>query len=108
MDGWTLGFWDVVDLALRQIGKGSVWLLMRKPGKGVPGPAYALIGGALVCTLFGGVVGFALSDFSRNMPMVEGAILGGLLGACMGIFLGSFVEAVDDTINDVLRSVSSK
>src|SRR5579862_4279945 len=108
MNQSTLGFWDVVDLSFRWIGKGAVWLLGRKPGEGDESPAYALLGGAVVWSVFGGVVGFGLSGHARNLATLEGAILGCLLGACTGVFFGSLVEAVDDTINGVLRSLNSK
>ena len=107
MNRLALGLWDVVDLSFRWIGKSVVWLLTRK-GRDEEGIVYALIGGALVCTVFGGVAGFGLSGHSRNIATLEGAILGSLLGACLGVFFGSFVEAVDDTINDVLRSLNPK
>jgi hypothetical protein len=108
MNRLTLGFWDIVDLSFRRIGKGAVWLVRRKPGGADAGTAYALIGGALVWTAFGAVVGFGLSGHSRNAATIEGTILGCFLGACMGVFFGSLVEAVDDTIHSVLRTLNMK
>lgn len=108
MNRFTLGFWDVVDLSFRWIGKRAVGILRRNPEGFDEGAAYALIGGALVWTVFGGVVGFGLSGHSRNLATIEGATLGCFLGACTGVFLGALVEAVDDTINQVLRSLNSK
>lgn len=108
MNRWTVGFWDVVDLSLRWIGKSAAWLVTRKSANHDEGAGYALIGGAVLFTILGGLVGLGLSDHSRNIVAVEGAVLGCLLGACVGVFFGSFVEAVDDTINDVLRSLNSK
>lgn len=104
----TLGFWGLVDLSLRWIGKGASWFLIKKSNRGKENAAYAIVGGALVCAVFGGITGFALSDLSRDIATVDGAILGGMLGACAGIFFGTLVEAVDDKINDLLRSLSSK
>jgi len=101
----NFGFWGAVDGSLQWIGKGAAWLLTRRSGSAEEN---AVIGGALVCAVFGGVTGFALSDFSRSMALTLGAVIGGLLGACMGIFFGSFVETVDHTIKDVLSSLNSK
>ena len=108
MNRLTLGFWDIVDLSFRRIGKGAVWLVRRKPGGAEADTAYALLGGALVWMVFGAVVGFGLSGHSWNAATLEGAILGCLLGACTGVFFGSLVEAVDDSIHHLLRSLSSK
>lgn len=104
----TLGFWGIVDLTLRWIGKGVSWFLIKKSERGKENAAYAIIGGALVCAVIGGVIGYALSDLSRDIATLGGTVLGGMLGACAGIFFGSLVEAVDDEINDLLRSLSSK
>lgn len=108
MNRLTLGFWDVVDLSFRRIGRFAVGLLRRKPEGSDADTAYALIGGALVWTVFGAVVGFGLSGHSGNMATLEGTILGCLLGACTGVFFGSLVEAVDNTIHAVLRSLNTK
>lgn len=108
MKGLTFGFWDVVDRTLRWIGKCTTWFLVKRADKGEEDFADALVGGGLVCAVFGGVAGFALSDPSRNIDTSEGVIIGCLLGLCMGIFLGSFVETVDNTIKDLLRSLNSK
>jgi uncharacterized protein YcfJ len=102
---FTLGFWGAVDLFLQWIGKTAAKALTRKSGSAEEN---AVIGGALVCAAFGGVIGFALSDFSRDMAVTAGAVIGGMLGACMGVFFGSFVETVDDTIKNVLASLNSK
>lgn len=108
MNWLTVGFWDIADVSLRWIGRSAVWLLIKNRGTQDGGTAYALIGGALVCTVLGGVTGFGLAGHSYSAATAEGATLGGLLGACMGVFFGSFVEAVDGTIHDVLRSLNSK
>jgi hypothetical protein len=108
MNRLTLGFWDVVDLSFRRIGKSAVWLVRRKPGGADADAGYALVGGALVWMVFGAVVGFGLSGHSWTAATLEGAILGCLLGACTGVFFGSLVEAVDGAINGVLRSLQTK
>lgn len=108
MNRLELGLWDLADVSLRWLGKGAIRLLIRKPISDDEGIAYALLGGALVGIVFGGVAGFGLSDHSQRMVTMEGAILGILLGACTGVFFGSFIEAVDETINDVLRSLKPK
>ena len=107
MNGLALGFWDIVDQALRSIGRGAAWFLMKKVAREEQSVVSAMVGGALVCAVFGAVAGFALSDLSRIATM-EGAIIGGLLGVCMGVFFGTFVETVDGTINDLLSSLNSK
>jgi uncharacterized protein YcfJ len=108
MNRATIGFWDVVDICFRSIGRGAVGQWRRQPRSADEAAGYALIGAGLVWAVFGAVVGFGLSGHSRNMATMEGAILGCFLGACMGVFFGSFVEAVDDTIHSVLRSLNSK
>jgi len=107
MSGLTFGFWDIVDQSLRWIGRSSTRFL-RKPGQEAENVAYVTIGAALVCAAYGGVVGFALSDFSRRITTMDGATIGVLIGACIGVFLGSFVHMVDSKIHDLLRSSNSK
>lgn len=107
MKGLTFGFWDIVDQALRWIGRCTTWFVKRAD-KGEEVSADALVGGALVCAVFGGLVGFALSDPRQNLGTAEGVIIGCLLGVCMGVFLGSFVETVDITIKNLLSSLKSK
>ena len=107
MNGLRFGFWDILDQALRWIGKSSTQFL-RKPGQEAENVAYVTIGAALVCAAYGGVVGFALSDFSRRITTIDGATIGVLIGACIGVFLGSFVHMVDGKIHDLLRSSNSK
>lgn len=102
---FTLGLWGTVDQSLQWIGKGAARLLARRSGSAEEN---AIIGGALVCAVFGGVTGFTLSDFSRSTVVSGGAIIGGLLGACSGVLFGSFVVTVDDTIKHVLASLKSK
>ena len=107
MSGWTFGFWDIVDQSLRWIGRSSTRFL-RKPGQEAENVAYVTIGAALVCAAYGGVVGFALSDFSRRITTMDGATIGVLIGACIGVFLGSIVHLVDSKIHDLLRSLDPK
>ncbi len=101
------GFWDIIDEQLRCIGRGTVWLLLRRHSITDEGGFYTAIGGALVCAVCGGVAGFALSDSAQDMDAIVGTILGSLLGLCMGILFGSIVETVDSTIKDLLRSLNS-
>ena len=105
MNIFTLGLWGTVDQSLQWIGKEAARLLTRRSGSAEEN---AIIGGALVCAVFGGVTGFALSDFSRSTVVSGGAIIGSLLGACSGVLFGSFVVTVDDTIKHVLASLKSK
>ena len=107
MSGLTFGFWDILDQTLRWIGKSATGFL-RKPGQEAENVVYATIGGALVCAVYGGVVGFALSDFSRRITTIDGAAIGVLIGACIGVFLGAFVDMVDSKIHDLLRSSNSE
>ena len=108
MNGLTLGFWDTADQSLQWIGRSAAWLLLRRHSTRDESALCAATGGALVCAVFGGVVGFTLSDSSRDLGAIGRTILGGLLGVCTGMFFGVFVETVDSTIKDLLRSVSSK
>ena len=108
MKGLTRGCWDTIDQCLQWIGRGTARLLLRRQSTTDENVLYAAIGGALVCAVCGGVAGFALSDSSRDMGVIDGTILGGLLGVCIGIMFGSIVETVDSTIKDLLRSLNSK
>jgi len=101
---FTYGFWETVDLSLLYIGKGTARLLTRHSAT-AEDVAYATLGGSLICAFFGAVIGFALSDLSRSMAVIEGASIGLLLGACIGVFFGSFVDAVDEYIRGVLKSL---
>lgn len=103
MSKLTFGFWEIIDRSLRWIGKSATWFL-RKPGQEAENVAYVTIGAALVCAVYGGVVGFALSDFSRRITTIDGATIGVLIGACIGVFFGSFVDIVVGKIHDLLRS----
>ena len=107
MSDFTYGFWGTVDESLQRIGKGAVWLLMRRSVR-AEDIAYAALGGSLLCAILGAVIGFALSDLSRNMATIEGAVIGVLLGACVGVYFGSFAEAVDEYIRGLLRSLKLK
>ncbi len=108
MNGLTCGCWAIADRSLQWIGRCAAWLLFRRHSTEGERALYAAIGGALVCAVLGGVVGFALSDLSREMGAIDGAILGSSLGVCLGILFGSFVDTVDSTIKDLLRSFNSK
>jgi hypothetical protein len=108
MIGLTLGFWEIADQCLQWIGRSAAWLLLRKHFTRDESALCAATGGALICAVYGGVVGFALSDLSREMNAIGGAILGGLLGACLGITVGVSVEALSSTMRDLLRSLGSK
>lgn len=102
------GFWGIFDRNLQWIGRGTARLLLRKHSTTDEGPLDAAIGGALVCAVFGGICGFALSDHSKNITAIDGTILGCLLGLCMGISLGSLVETIHSLIEDLLRSLNPK
>ena len=105
MSVFTLGFWGIVDQSFQWVGKYVSRLLTKRSGSAEEN---AVIGGALVFAICGGIIGFALSDFWRSMAVTLGAIIGGLLGACFGVFFGSLAETVDDTINHFLISLKSK
>jgi hypothetical protein len=98
----AIGLWGTVDQSLQWIGKGATRVLTRRS---CPPEENAIIGGALVCAVFGGVTGFALSDLSRTIGLTGGAVIGGLLGACSGVLFGSFVVTVDDTIKHFMASL---
>jgi hypothetical protein len=108
MIGLTLGFWDIADQSLQWFGRGAAWLLLRKHFTRDESALCAATGGAIVCAVFGGVVGFVLSNLSRTIDVIGGAILGGLLGGCLGIIFGVSVEAVSSTMKGLLRSLDSK
>ncbi len=107
MSAFSHGFWDTADYSLQQIGKGTAWLLTRNAHR-AEDVAYAVLGGSLLCALFGAVTGFVISDLSHDMAALAGAGIGLLLGACVGVFFGSFVEAVDEYIQNVLASIRSR
>jgi len=103
MSGFAYGFWGTLDNSLQYIGRGTARLLVRESDS-AEDAAYAAIGGSLLCAAFGALVGFGVSDLSRNMATIEGAGIGLLLGACVGVFFGSFVETVDEYIRGMLSS----
>ena len=105
MNGLTCGCWAIADRSLQWIGKKAAWPLVRRHPADDESALYAAIGGALICALIGGAVGFGLSDRARD---IGGAMLGSSLGVCLGILFGSFVETVDSTIKDLLRSFNPK
>jgi hypothetical protein len=108
MIGLTLGFWDIADQSLQWIGRSAASHLLRKHFTRDESALCAATGGALVCAVFGGVVGFALSDLSRSINAIGGTILGGLLGISIGFSFGASVETVSSMIKDLLRSLDSK
>ncbi len=108
MEGLTLGFWCIADQSLQWIGRGAAWILLRRQSTRDECTLCAAAGGALLCAVFGGVIGFALSDPSRDISAIAGTTLGGLLGICIGVVFGAFVEMVDSMIKDTLRSLKSK
>ena len=108
MNGLTRGCWDTIDQCLQWIGRGTARLLLRRHSTTDENVLYAAIGGALVFAVCGGVAGFALSESSGGMGVIDGTILGGMLGVCIGIMFGSIVETIDSMIKDLLRSEKSK
>jgi cobalamin biosynthesis protein CobD/CbiB len=108
MNRLTLRPWDSIDQILQWIGRCAAWRPKRSNSTAEESTAYAMTGGALVCAVLCGIVGFVLSDSSRNIDAIDGTILGALLGACIGIMFGSFVETVDRMIKDLLKSSDSE
>lgn len=108
MNEFPPGFWDIADRSLQWIGRCATVLLAKRPSAGGESATYAVTGGALVCAVFGGLVGFTLSDPSQDIGAMGGTILGGSLGVCLGIIFGAFVVTVDTAIKDLLGSLNSK
>jgi hypothetical protein len=108
MHGLARGFWDILDDILRSLGKFAASMVKRAVSGEENCAAHAMIGGALVCAVFGGAIGILLSDLSRSVTAIDAAIIGGLLGICMGIYFGAFVDTVDGAIQHLLRSLSPK
>jgi uncharacterized protein YcfJ len=108
MDALTLGSWDIADHSLQWIGRGVAWILLRRQSTRDESTFCAAAGGALIFAVFGGVVGFALSNSSHDVSVIGGTILGGLLGVCLGFTFGTIVETVDSTIKDQLGSLNSE
>jgi hypothetical protein len=108
MNGLTIGVWEIADRSLQWIGRGAVWLLFRWHFAGDEGALSAATGGSCVCVLFGGVLGFALSNSSQNVSAIDATILGGSLGVCMGFCFGASVETASSTIKEMLKSLDSK
>jgi hypothetical protein len=108
------GFWGTVDQWLQRVGRAVVCAISRR-GRSAEDVACAVLGGCLLCAIFGAVIGFVLSDLSHNtanlsrsMVAVEGGTIGLLLGACVGVFFGSFVDSVDQYIRNLLHTLSPK
>jgi hypothetical protein len=108
MNGLTIGVWEIADRTLQWIGRGAAWLLFRWHFAGNEGALSAATGGSCVCVLFGGVLGFALSNSSQNVSAIYATVLGGLLGLCVGFCFGASVETVSSAIKAMLRSLDSK
>lgn len=108
MNGLTFGVWNISDQGLQWTRKSAAWLLLRRNSKSDESALCAATGGALVCAVFGGVVGFALSDLSRDIGVIDATIVGGWLGVCSGFIFGASVETVGSTIEDLMRSLNSK
>jgi hypothetical protein len=108
MIGLRLEVWDIADQSLQWIGRSAAWLLLRRHFTLDESALCAATGGSLVCALFGGAAGFALSDSSRNIDAIGGTVLGGVLGVCLGFIFGASVETVSSTIKDLLSSLGSK
>jgi hypothetical protein len=104
----TVGFWDIADQSLQWIGRNAARLLLGRHFTRVDSAFCAATGGAFVCAVFGGVIGFALSELSQNIDVIGGTILGGLLGVCIGFIFGVSVETVSSMIRDLLRSLGSQ
>jgi len=108
------GLWGTVDRSLQSVGRAVVCSVSRR-GRAAEDVACAVLGGCLLCAIFGALIGFVLSDLSlhtanlqRSTAVVEGGMIGLLLGACVGVFFGSFVDAVDHYIRSVLRTLHPK
>ena len=108
MNGLRFGAWKALNATLRAVGKGVAWVVVRKAGCSEECVAYAMIGGAVLCALFCGALGFAFSDHSGTTAAIAGAIVGGLLGVFIGIGFGASVDTVETTIEDALKSLDSK
>lgn len=108
MSGLTFGVWNISDESLQWIGRSAAWLLLRRHFESDESALCAATGGALVCAVFGGVIGFVLSDISRELGAINATVLGGVLGVCLGFIFGACVETVSSTIKDLMRSLDSK
>lgn len=108
MHVFTLRPWGLMDQILQWIGRVVSGRLKRRNCTAEQCTAYAMAGGALVCAVVGAIAGFAFSDSSRNINVIDGSILGALLGVCIGVTFGAFVETVDHAIRDGLNSLDSK
>jgi len=108
MTGLTFGVWDIADQSLQWVGRSATWLLLRRHFTNDESALCAATGGALVCAVFGGGIGFVLSGLSRDMGVIDATILGGSLGVCLGFIFGASVEAVSSTIKSLLRSMDLK
>ena len=103
----AVGIWDLSDQTLDRIGRGACRLLGKRTSRR-ENAAYAIAGGALVFSIFGAVVGFAVSDPWGSTDAINGALLGGLLGMCMGILVAAFVVMVDTSIKSLIASLDSR
>jgi uncharacterized protein YcfJ len=108
MDGLTVGIWQIADQSLQWIGRSAAWVLLRRHPTRDESTLCAATGGALVCMVLGGVVGFALSDPSQNIDAMGGTTLGCLLGVCMGFVFGVCVETISSMLKDLLSTLSPK
>jgi hypothetical protein len=100
--------WGTADQSLQWVGRTASWIFLRRHYSRDECTLCAGAGGALIFAVFGGVVGFALSDLSRDIGVIGGTILGGMLGGCIGFIFGAYVEIIDSAIKALLRSLNSK
>jgi uncharacterized protein YcfJ len=102
----TVGFWGTAHWSLDLIGRGVARCFPTKTPSSENDDAYSVIGGAVVGTIFGVLLGFAWSDESRAITTLAGAVIGGLLGICTGVMFGAIVQTVDDAIEAWLSSLN--
>lgn len=99
------GVWGTSHWLLDFIGRCAFRCL---PAKACPSDdeAYTMTGGAIVCALFGALLGFALSAQSHDLSVVAGTVIGSLVGVSTGVGCGAIVQSVDNYIHALLNSLN--
>lgn len=98
------GIWGTAHWSLDLIGRGIAGLF---PAKRKSENDASLTGGAVVGAIFGALCGFSLSEDSRVITTLTGAVIGTLLGICIGVAIAALVETVHDAIDDWIKSINS-
>jgi hypothetical protein len=111
MNGLIGGLFGLTDQFLEALGKGVMWILFGKRATAdgpVAGYLFAGVGGIVLLSTVGAILGFALGSESAVFNHTSGAWLGGLVGGGLGMCFGFLVRFIDHSIAAWFNSDDSK